>query len=107
MLYGQTLQPVIRFVKSYSKRNKNASLSTLFKNARKLEKISYFGDWPIIQQIVIECARKNKFFSPKEITKAYRLSNDPHLKRQRIDSYLVATLSNEEELKDSIREENK
>ena len=107
MFYGQTLQPVIRFVKSYLKKNKNASLATLFKNARQLEKVSYFGDWTIIQQIVVECAKKNRFFTPKEITKAYRLSDDPHLKRQRIDSYLVTTLSNEEELRDSIQEENK
>lgn len=107
MLYGQTLKPVIKFVKSYSKKNKNASLATLFKNARQLKKVSYFGDWPIIQQIVVEYAKKNRFFTPKEITKAYRLSNDPHLKRQRIDSYLVATLSNKEELRASIREENK
>lgn len=98
----QTLEPVRKFLESYFKRNSNATLKTLFKQVRLIEKVSFIGDWPIINEIVFECAKRNVFFEASEVCKVMRSSDDEFLKKQRIDSQLVAILSNKEELKARI-----
>ena len=94
----QSLIPVRKFLNSYLKKNKSARLKTLFKNARKIKSISYIGDWPLLTEIIQICAEKNKFFEKEEITKVMHLSTDSLLNKQRIDSKLVAILSNREDL---------
>jgi hypothetical protein len=103
MKYIQTLAPVRKFLESYLKRSPNASLPTLFKQARKLKTVSYIGDWPMINEIVYWCAdKKNKYFSTKEVVKVHRMSDDPFLQKSRSNSKLVALLTNKEELRAKI-----
>lgn len=101
----QSLYPVRKFLKSYLKRNKNASLKKLFKLCRELESVSFIGDWPMINEIVYECAKREKFFEKDEVAKVLRLTDDSFLNSQRSDSQLVAILSNKEELRASIQED--
>lgn len=98
----QSLLPARAFVTSYLKRNKNATLTALFKNVRKLESISYIGDWPLLAEIINVCAESNKFFTKEQIVKVTRLSTDSLLKAQRTDSKLIAILSSKDDLKAKV-----
>jgi len=100
----QTLTPIRKYVESYLRKNKNASLKTLFKHSRVIEKTSFIGDWPLITEIVYTCAKQNKFFGKNEVAKVFRQTNDSFLKRLRSDSQLVAKLTNKEELTASIQD---
>jgi hypothetical protein len=99
----QTLKPIATFTEGYIKRNKNATLKTLYKNARDIESVSFIGDWPLIGQIINTCAEKNKFFEKDEVAKFFRSTNDPYLKTLRSDSELVAILTSKDGLIASIQ----
>ncbi len=95
----QSLEPVRKFLKRYLKKNPNATLHTLYKQVRGLEKVSFIGCWPLINEVVYECAKKNRFFTKKEVVKAFRLTEDSYLKKLRRNSKLVSILTNEDDLR--------
>ena len=95
----QTLEPVRKFLKGYLKRNPNATLRTLYKRVRKIEKVSFIGCWSLINEVVYECAKRDRYFTKKEVVKAFKLTEDSYLKKLRSNSKLVAILTSKDDLR--------
>lgn len=94
----QSLKQAKPLIHSYIQRFPSAKLFTLFSKLREQERLSFFGDWPLLAEVVHCCASKNKYFTQKEIAKACRQTNDPILQNLRSDSLLVVKLACKDEL---------
>jgi hypothetical protein len=99
----QDLNRITRIVSQHISRNPNVRLSTLFTQARNHPGFSSYGDYALISEIILSCARKRKFFEPKHVARVFRSTNDPGLNYQRANSPMVAFLTNRATLTDILR----
>jgi hypothetical protein len=102
----QTLEPVYKFVNKKIDNNPRTKLSTLYKSLRSKNSLSLFGDWPLISEIVFQAARKGILFTCEQVKNAFRLTEDPLLLSQRIDSQLVQFLTNKDNLRSYLTSGN-
>lgn len=102
----QSFDLIVPSINLALKNRPNRRLKTLYLKFRKRREVSLMGDYPLIFEIVFQAALINHFYTPREITKACKATDDPVLIKVRSCSEIVHCLSNIDELRALVDEES-
>lgn len=92
----QDLTPAKQGIDIYLKSHPRAKLTTLYKHIRAFQSLSMIGDWPLVYEICHRAKKQKIFFTKKDVAKTLRQTEDPFLNKLRVDSELVAYLTNKD-----------